>query len=351
MLRETTLRTDRHETFYLAAGPEDGTPLIFVHGWPELSLSWRGQLPVFGGLGFRAVAPDMRGYGRSAVHAAREAYALEEAVADMVELLDHLGAETAVWVGHDWGAPVVWAMAQQHPERVEAAAGLCVPYLPEGLSVESAAPLADRELYPEDRCPAAQWDYQLFYRESLDAAVAAFEADPAKSVRALFRAGRAGALAEPSPTASVRARGGWFDGGPAPAAPLDTRVLSEAEAAAYAEALGRNGFRAPAYWYLNGEANAAYAARARDRWRLEMPVLFLHAAHDAVCETLPSRLARPMRAHCADLTETVIASGHWMAQERPAEVNAALARWLAVKRPDLWRVAPPPSGGQGAADA
>lgn len=342
-IEEHRLETDRHATFYLAAGPEDATPVVFVHGWPELSLSWRGQLPVFGGLGFRAVAPDMRGYGRSTVHAAIDAYGLEQSVADMIELLDHLGAERAVWVGHDWGSPVVWALAQHHPERVHALASLCVPYLPEGLSAESAAAHADRGLYPQDRFPVAQWDYQLFYRENLDAAVAAFEADPAKTVRVLFRAGDPARVDAPSPLASVRARGGWFDGAPAPDVPLDPRVLTAEEAAAYAEALGRNGFRAPSAWYLNSEANREFARRARDGWDLTMPVLFLHGAWDTTCETLRSGLAAPMRARCADLTETVVESGHWMAQERPAEVNAALARWLAAKAPELWRVAPPPA--------
>jgi len=70
--------------------------------------------------------------------------------------------------------------------------------------------------------------------------------------------------------------------------------------------------------------------------RLEMPVLFLHAAYDYTCETLTSRLAEPMRRDCGDLTEVVVPSGHWMAQEKPAAVNAALAKWLAVKLPALW---------------
>ncbi len=81
------VNTARHTTHYLAAGPEDGPLLIFVHGWPELSLTWRHQLPVFGGLGFRAIAPDLRGYGRSSVYSRFEDYAQEQVVADMLELL------------------------------------------------------------------------------------------------------------------------------------------------------------------------------------------------------------------------------------------------------------------------
>jgi pimeloyl-ACP methyl ester carboxylesterase len=95
-----------------------------VHGWPDLSISWRGQLPVFGALGFRAVAPDMRGYGRSSVYPRHEDYALEGIVGDMLELLGSLGADKAIWVGHDWGAPVVWSVAQRHPELCHGVANL-----------------------------------------------------------------------------------------------------------------------------------------------------------------------------------------------------------------------------------
>ena len=106
-------------TFYLAAGPGDGPLVIFVHGWPELSISWRHQLPVLGGAGFRAIAPDMRGYGRSYVPAEAHEVAHEHTVADLLGLLDALAgkASKAVFVGHDWGAPIVWALASHHPQR------------------------------------------------------------------------------------------------------------------------------------------------------------------------------------------------------------------------------------------
>ena len=71
------VKTPRHTTFYLACGAPDAPPIIFVHGWPELSISWRHQLPCFAALGFRAIAPDMRGYGRSTVHPRQEEYTLE----------------------------------------------------------------------------------------------------------------------------------------------------------------------------------------------------------------------------------------------------------------------------------
>src|ERR1043165_9845317 len=113
-ITDHVVKTPRHTSFYLACGAPSAPPIIFVHGWPELSISWRHQLPVIGGLGFRAVAPDMRGYGRSRVYRDSAAYAQQEVVADMLELLDALGADKAVWVGHDWGSPTVWDIASHH---------------------------------------------------------------------------------------------------------------------------------------------------------------------------------------------------------------------------------------------
>ncbi len=334
---ECVTKSARHTTFYLASGPETGTPIIFVHGWPELSISWRHQLPVFGGLGFHAIAPDMRGYGRSSIYGRHEDYSQEEIVADMIELLDHLGAEKAIWVGHDWGAPVIWSLAQQYPERCHAVAALCVPYIPDGFAPEAVVPLADRAIYPAATFPAAQWEYMYFYRENFSAACAGFEGDVRATVKLLFRAGSPEGQGQPSATAFTRANGGFFGpGGHAPDMPRDESVLTLEDENRYVEGLTRNGFFGPDSWYMNGPANMAYAARATARSHLSMPVLFVHAAYDYTCATLNSRMADPMRAHCTDLTEATVHSGHWMAQEKPAEVNAALARWLAARLPDLW---------------
>jgi pimeloyl-ACP methyl ester carboxylesterase len=333
---ENVAKSGRHTSFYLSCGAADATPIIFIHGWPELSISWRHQLPVFGGLGFRAVAPDMRGYGRSSVYPRHEDYAQEQIVADMIELIDALGAEKAVWVGHDWGAPVVWSLAQQHPERCHGVATLCVPYIPDGFAPEKIIPLVDRTLYPADQLPAGQWDYMLFYRENFAAACAAFDGDVRAMVKAAFRAGNPAGKGQPAGTAFTRARGGWFGpGATAPDLPRDEAVLTEEDEHRYVAALERNGFFGPDSWYMNGEANMAYAARAKSP-RLTMPTLFLHAAYDYVCWTLDGRLTEPMRANCSNLTEAVVESGHWMAQEKPRQVNAALARWLAAQFPALW---------------
>jgi pimeloyl-ACP methyl ester carboxylesterase len=211
-----------------------------------------------------------------------------------------------------------------------------VPYLPTGFTLDSVVPLVDRSVYPEAEYPAGQWDYQFFYLESFDTAQAGFDANVRNVVKALFRKGNPAGAGKPSRSATTRRDGGWFGGAPAPDLPRDGDVVSEADLAAYTAALTRHGFFGPDSWYMNHEANGDYARRTANGGKLAMPVLFLHAVHDYTCETLKSRLAEPMRANCADLTEVVVKSGHWMAQEKPTDVNAALARWLATRLPEYW---------------
>ena len=326
---------------YLSSGPEYGTPVIFVHGWPELGYSWRHQLPVLGGLGFRAIAPDLRGHGDSSCYTQHADYTLENHVGDLVRLIDSLGAERAVWVGHDWGAPVVWALASHHPDRCHGAAALCVPYRAIDQGIEGAIDLVDRSVYPIDEYPAGQWDYQLFYEENFARAVEVFAADPQKTIKALFRKWSPDARGTPAITANVRRDGGWFGGADVcPDTPRDDDVLSAEDLDTYVAALSKTGFFGPCSFYMNHPANIAYAASAVDDGYLDMPVLFLTAAYDYVCECVDSRLPEPMREYCRDLSERTVNSGHWMAQEKPLDVNNALVEWLATSVATAWPALP-----------
>ncbi len=306
-ITETLAKSARHASFYLACGPEEGPPIIFIHGWPELSISWRHQLPAFAALGFRAIAPDMRGYGRSSQYARHEDYAVEAIVADMIELLDHLGEERAIWVGHDWGSPVVWSLASHHPDRCLGVANLCVPYIPAGFSPDHLIPLVDRALYPEADYPAGQWDYMRFYQESFEAARAGFEANIPRTVKLLFRAGNPAGVGQPAPTAMVRKNGGWFGGGGAPDLPMDTSVLTEEDFHKYAAALERTGFFGPDSWYMNADRNVAYAAEGQGGWQDRhagaLPARRLRqCVHDrwhGAGRSHARRLRRPHRGHRA----------------------------------------------------
>src|SRR5258707_3902166 len=97
------------------AGPKDGVPVVLCHGWPELAYSWRHQLPALAAAGYRAIAPDQRGFGSSDAPPAVEDYDIQHLTGDLVGLLDALDLPKAVFVGHDWGGLVVWAMPRLHP--------------------------------------------------------------------------------------------------------------------------------------------------------------------------------------------------------------------------------------------
>ena len=131
-----------------------GPLVVLCHGFPESWYSWRHQLPALAEAGFRAVAPDMRGYGQTDRPEAIEQYTLLHLVGDMVGLLDALGAESAVIAGHDWGAPVAWHAALLRPDRFRGVIGLSVPFRPRGpVRPTSVMPQSDDALF-----------YQLYFQ-------------------------------------------------------------------------------------------------------------------------------------------------------------------------------------------
>ena len=324
---EYTYQNNRHKTFYLSAGEENNKKIYFIHGWPELSISWRNQLEFFSDLGFYAIAPDMRGYGQSSVYDEHTDYAQEEIVKDMIDLHTHLGGGEAIWVGHDWGSPVVWNIACHYDKYVEKIVSLCVPF--KMMENDNMLTSIDRQLYPEDEFPYGQWEYQIFYRENFDKAKQSLEDNPRNTVKCLFRSGNAENLGKLANTAFVRKNNGWFKNGIAPDIALDEGVLSRKELEIYSKYLSENGFFGPGSWYMNTELNNEYYKKAPLQ-KLKKPTLFIHAKYDRVCDTCHTSLADPMRENCSNLKEVTIESDHWMAQEKPDDVNKTIKEWLAI---------------------
>ncbi|MDI5962453.1 alpha/beta fold hydrolase [Streptantibioticus silvisoli] len=323
------LDSPRHRTSYLSAGPPDGPLMFFVHGFPGLGAMWRPQLDHFAERGWHCVAPDMRGYGGSSVPTGAAAYAVAEVVDDMVELHDALGGRAAVWVGHDWGSEVVWSMAVRHAERCRAVVSLTVPYIPGGLTLEHLTPLVDRSLYPVEVFPLGQWEYMQLAIDEPELVAEEFAADLEATFAVVFRGGDPMTLGTPSFTSIVRAQGGWF--GPSRRAPKmdrDETVLSEELLDTLVRAYGKTGFLGPHRWYANAGEELRAGRPGPGDSRVRPPVLFVHASWDPACETVTSRLAEPMREACDDLTEVVIDAGHWVALEKPGDVNAGIADWL-----------------------
>ena len=327
-----TLRTPRQTTTYLQSGPGDGPLMIFLHGWPSMALMWRAQMDAFAAEGWRCIAPDLRGHGRSFAPEDASAYAMEEIVADMVELHDHLGSEAALWVGHDWGSAVVGAVAAHAPERSCGSVLVSLAYQPAGHALPTVIPLVDRVIYPADEYPDGQWDYYRFYTTHFATAVADLDADLAASLASIFRSGDPAGVGKPSPNAFVTRKGGRFGTAHrAPPTEPDPAIWPAADFAALVEAFAAHGFRPSCCWYLNDEANLAYAARAPDGGRLSQPVLFVNGEHDQICTITGNRGGDPMRAACINLTVTSLPAGHWLPLERPADLTEAIRNWLHSK--------------------
>ena len=187
-----TFSTPRQTTHYIACGPADGPLMIFLHGWPSIGLMWRAQMEAFAVDGWHCVAPDLRGFGGSSAPASNEAYAIEEVVADMTELHDHLGGAPSIWVSHDWGVVVAGELAAHEPERSRGVVLTSLAYQPDGHALRTVLPLVDRTIYPADQYPDGQWDYYRYYATHFEAAVADLDADQAASLASIFRRGDCG---------------------------------------------------------------------------------------------------------------------------------------------------------------
>ncbi|MBR1126469.1 alpha/beta hydrolase [Bradyrhizobium lablabi] len=301
----------------------EGPAVLFCHGFPESWYSWRHQIDALAAAGFHAVAPDLRGYGKSDRPEAIGQYTIFHLVGDLVGLLDALEAPTAIIVGHDWGASIAWQAARLRPDRFRAVACLSVPYRPRG-------PAPPTSVMP--RTADAQF-YQLYFQEP-GVAEAELERDPRVSVRtmlygasgegaAAFRAVAASGGAAPNVGMVPRA-GGMLPaaGTPVPLPPW----LSEADIDFYAGEFRRSGFRGPLNYYRNVDRNWELLAAFADL-KLTVPALYVAGDHDMV-------LAAPGTAeHLKNLKQFVPGlrkvqmlpgCGHWTQQERPAEVNAAI---------------------------
>jgi pimeloyl-ACP methyl ester carboxylesterase len=302
---------------YAEAG--SGPLVILCHGWPESWYSWRHQLVALAEAGYRAVAPDMRGYGQTDRPEEVEKYTMLHLVGDMVALLDALGGGQAVIAGHDWGAPVAWTSAQLRPDRFRAVIGLSVPFRPRGGSrPTSMMPQTDDALF-----------YQLYFQPE-GQAEAEFERDPAATLRTLLysSSGDAPPRSADAPIGMVSRKGGFL-AGRAPPAPLPP-WLSEADIAYYAGEFTRAGFRGGLNWYRNidrsWELMAPFAGL-----QVKVPALYVAGDRDIVV-AFPGmdKLIPNLSMFVPNLRKTIMlpGCGHWTQQERAPEVNAAMIDFL-----------------------
>jgi pimeloyl-ACP methyl ester carboxylesterase len=292
----------------------EGFPVVLAHGFPELAFSWRHQIPALARAGCRVLAPDQRGYGRSGRPEAVEDYDIVALTGDLVGLLDDIGEERAVFVGHDWGAIVVWQLALLHPERVAGVVGMSVPFIPRG------------PVPPVQAMRAAfgdQFFYILYFQEP-GVADADLGRDPATTMRRML-AGLAAADDGPRLEGLAAPDGrGLVDRLPEPEGL--PHWLSQAELDVYVEAFRRTGFTGGLNWYRNLDRNWELTAHLAGA-KVGAPSLFVAGRQDPVLAmTPPSIMEGWLTDHRGDVI--VEGAGHWVQQEKPAEVNAALVRFV-----------------------
>ncbi|KAJ5725830.1 uncharacterized protein N7483_007187 [Penicillium malachiteum] len=334
---EVTYADGIKKIHYLATGPEDGPLIIFVHGWPATAITWKRQLDAFAAVGFRAIAPDMPGYGQSTARRIADDYCQEAIVEGLMALLGDTGRDAAVWVGHDWGSGVVSSVTIQHPEAVKALVNVCVPYNTIELGWDAFLPLVNRDIYPEDKYPYGQWDYQKAYEEDFEKTIEWFDQDVA-GLCSLF-AQKPGPRPDPKVAAEAMAtvrKVGWLGGlaKPPSAAQLGPPILPPEIFDSFSADMQKTGFWTGSAYYLHHKRNAEY--NGGRELKFTKPALFVHTKWDVICETKESRLMERMRENCSNLTEVTIDAAHFVMFEKPVELNAALFRFLVDAVPTEW---------------
>jgi pimeloyl-ACP methyl ester carboxylesterase len=315
-IRSRTAHVNGVHLDLLESGPADGPVVILSHGFPESSWSWRHQLPALGASGWHAIAPDQRGYGNSSRPTEVGAYGTDSLSADLIGLVDETGQDQAVFVGHDWGALIVWDLIRLHPERVRGVVGVSVPFID--------WPLPPIELFRQrfgDRF------FYILYFQDVGPAERELEADVRRTMHnVLWSASAAGAERElpvlpAAGTGFLDVMGEWPEALPP--------WLTADDLDRYTKAFEASGFFGPVSYYRNLDADHA---RVKDipPSTLTMPSFFIGGLLDGVIARDPSGVER-MRQQLPGYRGDVLLPGvgHWTQQEAPQAFNEALLGFLA----------------------
>jgi len=276
-----------------------GPAVVLAHGFPELGYSWRHQVPALVAAGYRVIVPDMRGYGRSSQPPGAGSYDVLTLGRDLTGLLDALGEDDAAFVGHDWGANVVWSVALAYPGRVRGVAGLSVPFTPP----PPVPPLPILRRRHGD-------DFYIAWFQEPGAAEAVLARD-VRQTMLLALTGRATKQALSDPQTPRPPLPDWMT-------PADLDV--------YVAAYEASGFTGALNYYRNIDRNWELSRSLPAR--IDRPAMFLTGSSDAVATFMP---ANRLPEAVSDLRANIVVdgAGHWVQQERPADVNAALLTFLA----------------------
>lgn len=286
-----------------------GRPLVLCHGWPEHAYSWRHQIEPLAQAGYHVIVPNQRGYGASSRSDAVEAYDINQLTGDLTGLLDHFGYEDACFVGHDWGAIVVWNMAMMHRSRVSAVANLSVPFMERG---------------PTEW--VGFWEthlggdfYIVHFNRQPGIADAVFAEHCEQFLRNMYRTDQW--LSPPAELAPGMPMIQMAKGADMPGQLL----MSEDELNVFIDAFNQSGFTGGINWYRNFSRNWEIIGDYEQR--ITQPTLMLYGDYDMVPKS------DTLENFVADLEVQAFPCGHWIQQEKPEETNVALLDWLGRKYP------------------
>jgi pimeloyl-ACP methyl ester carboxylesterase len=291
----------RHHTIQLSevdmhvAEAGDGPAVIFLHGFPELWYSWRHQMAALAAAGYRAIAPDRRGYGDTSIPETPADYDINHLTGDIVDLIDRLGIESATLVGHDFGALVAWSTALIQPRRVRAVAGFSVPHVPR-------TPVPPMQFFRQ----VMGDDFYMLWLQEPGVADSLFAEDIERALAGEWVTDRLNWQHRPVPE-----RFSWRSAN-------DQRV--------YIDALRRNRFTGPLNWYRNFDRNWELLA-AHDGHTIDCPAMFVARQDDPVLRFMPPAV---MEGHVTDLRVNELLPGvnHWVQEEAPDQVNTLLIDFL-----------------------
>lgn len=319
-IRTRTVRTNGVELHVMEAGDPAEPTVVLCHGFPEAAYSWRHQLPVLAAAGYHVIAPDQRGYGQSTLPTNVADYGIRELTGDLTGLLDDLGKDDAVFVGHDWGALVVWEAARLAPTRVRAVVGVSVP------AVVWPGPPTElfRMVYHDNF-------FYMLYFQPVGPAEAELDADPAETLRRVFWGASGQGFSVPDAPSPADGTGLLTNLPEPPPLPWSNDAgvwLTQDDLDVYAALFRRSGFFGPVSYYRNLDANYE-VVKDLGLDRITMPSFFIGGTRDLVTVMDPGgvdRMANTLPNHHGAVL--LDGAGHWTQQEKPAAFNEALLGFL-----------------------
>jgi pimeloyl-ACP methyl ester carboxylesterase len=278
-----------------------GNPIVLCHGWPGHAFTWRYQIPALVEAGYHVIVPNQRGYGNSSCPTEVNQYDIEHLTSDLVALLDYYSYQTATFVGHDWGAMVVWGLALLHPSRVNKIINLALPYQERGDKPWIAMM---EELLGSDY-------YFVHFNKYQGVADAILAENTAQFLRNLYR--------KNEPPQTPQAGMAMINLAKAKT-PLGEPLMSHDELAVFVNAFEATGFTGSINWYRNLDRNWHLLAKANPI--VSHPTLLIYGERDVIPKF--DRLTD----FVPNATVTSLDCGHWIPQEKPEETNEAILQWL-----------------------